>query len=79
MTKKTKHHDNPDPVFDDTGPSSSQTPYLVPADAGVQIELLLSVGDQVGDKEAPAELAGSPGAWSASRTDWEHSTTATGP
>ena len=60
MTKKTKHHDNPDPVFDDTGPSSSQTPYLVPAHAGVQIESLLSVGDQVGVKEAPAELAGQP-------------------
>ena len=55
-----KHHNNPDPVFDDTGPSSSQTPYLVPAQAGVQIESILSVGDQVGVKEAPAALAGQP-------------------
>ena len=50
MTKKTKQHNNPDPVFDDTGPSSSQTPYLVPAHTGVQIESILSVGDQVGVK-----------------------------
>jgi Ca2+-binding RTX toxin-like protein len=60
MTKKTKHHNDPDPVFDDTGPSSSQTPYLVPAHAGVQIESILSVGDQVGVKEAPPALAGQP-------------------
>jgi Ca2+-binding RTX toxin-like protein len=60
MTKKAKHHNNPDPVFDDTGPSSSQTPYLVPAHAGVQVESILSVGDQVGVKEAPAALAGQP-------------------
>ncbi len=60
MTKKTKQHNNPDPVFDDTGPSSSQTPYLVPAHTGVQIESILSVGDQVGVKEAPSALAGQP-------------------
>jgi hypothetical protein len=53
MTKKTKQHNNPDPVFDDTGPSSSQTPYLVPAHTGVQIESIQSVCDQVGVKEAP--------------------------
>ena len=39
---------------------SSQTPYLVPAHAGVQIGSILSVGDQVGVKEAPAALAGQP-------------------
>jgi Ca2+-binding RTX toxin-like protein len=62
MSNKSKHHNHhdPDPVFDDTGPSSSQTPYLVPAHSGVQIESILSVGDQVGVKEAPAELAGQP-------------------
>jgi Ca2+-binding RTX toxin-like protein len=62
VTKKKHHHNNPPPppVFDDTGPSSSQTPYLVPAHAGVQIESILSVGDQVGVKEAPAALAGQP-------------------
>ena len=60
MTKRHKHHNDPNPVFDDTGPSSSQTPYLVPAHAGVQIESILSVGDQVGVKEAPAALAGQP-------------------
>jgi serralysin len=60
MTKRHKHHNDPDSVFDDTGPSSSQTPYLVPAHAGVQIESILSVGDQVGVKEAPPALAGQP-------------------
>src|SRR5262245_52954314 len=60
MTKKAKQDNSPDAVFDDTGPSSSQTPYLVPAHAGVQIESILSVGDQVGVKEAPAALAGQP-------------------
>jgi serralysin len=60
MTKRHKNHNDPDPIFDDTGPSSSQTPYLVPAHAGVQIESILSVGDQVGVKEAPAALAGQP-------------------
>jgi hypothetical protein len=60
MTKKAKQHNDPAPVFDDTGPSSSQTPYLVPAQAGVQIESILSAGDQVGVKEAPAALAGQP-------------------
>ena len=29
-----KKDSNSDPVFDDTGPSSSQTPYIVPAHAG---------------------------------------------
>jgi Ca2+-binding RTX toxin-like protein len=48
----------PQPVFDDTGPSSSQTPYVVPVAANVQIAALLSVGDQVGIKDGP--LAGQP-------------------
>jgi serralysin len=60
MAKKAKQQNNPDPVFDDTGPSSSQTPYLVPSQVNVQIESILSVGDQVGVKEAPAALAGQP-------------------
>jgi hypothetical protein len=60
MTKRHKHPNDPNPVFDDTDPSSSQTPYLVPAHAGVQIQSILSVGDQVGVKEAPAALAGQP-------------------
>jgi Ca2+-binding RTX toxin-like protein len=55
-----KQQTNPDPIFDDTGPSSSQTPYLIPIHTGVQIESILSVGDQVGVKEAPATLAGQP-------------------
>lgn len=76
MTKKTKHHDNPDPVFDDTGPSSSQTPYLVPAHAGVQF---CPSAIRSGTRKRLRNWRGSPGAWSASRTDWEHSTTATAP
>lgn len=48
------------PVFDDTGPSSSQTPYVVPVAENVDIAAILSVGDQVGTKDGPAALAGQP-------------------
>jgi len=60
MTKRAKHHNNPDPVFDDTGPSSSQTPYLIPSTPDVQIASILSVGDQVGVKDGPAGFVGQP-------------------
>lgn len=42
------------------GPSTTQTPYLVPSRSNVQITSILSVGDQVGAKEAPSALAGQP-------------------
>src|SRR5262245_7340389 len=47
-----------EPVFDDTGPSASQTPYVVPVADNVQIASVLSVGDDVGVKDGP--LAGQP-------------------
>jgi hypothetical protein len=34
----------PHPVFDDTGPSSSQSPYVVPVAAGVQARERLRAG-----------------------------------
>ena len=55
-------HDAP-PVFDDTGPSSSQTPYLDPSIDAAKIVSLLSVGDQVGlkaDGVTPWRMAGIP-------------------
>lgn len=42
-----------------TGPSSSQSPYVVPLSGNVHIESILSVGDQVGFKDGPAN-AGQP-------------------
>src|SRR5262245_7011332 len=60
MTKRHKHLSDPAPVFDDTGPSSSQTPYLVPSVSNVQIASLLSTGDQVGTKDGPAGFVGQP-------------------
>jgi len=50
-------------VFDDTFPSSSQTPYLDPSTSAAQIMSLLSVGDQVGlkaDGVIPWRMAGIP-------------------
>jgi serralysin len=46
--------------FDDTGPSSSQTPYVVPVADNVQVAAVLSVGDQVGVKDGPAGFEGQP-------------------
>jgi Ca2+-binding RTX toxin-like protein len=54
------HEPAPPPVFDDTGPSSSQTPYVVPVAANVDIAAILSVGDQVGVKDGPAGFEGQP-------------------
>jgi serralysin len=59
MAKKVKKPGSI-PTFDDTGPSSSQTPYLVPTTDDVQIASVLSTGDQVGVKDAPPALAGTP-------------------
>ncbi len=42
------------------GPSTTQTPYLVPSSPNVKITSVLSVGDQVGVKAAPSALAGQP-------------------
>ena len=79
MTKRAKHHNNPDPVFDDTGPSSSQTPYLIPSTPDVQIASILSVGDQVGVKDGPAGFVGQPWRMAGIRTASALSTTATAP
>jgi Ca2+-binding RTX toxin-like protein len=62
---KQKHPGSPiaTPVFDDTGPSSSSTPYLVPTHDGVQFVSLLTTGDQVGlqaDGVTPWRMAGIP-------------------
>src|SRR5262245_43551019 len=62
---KRKDPGSPDatPVFDDTGPSSSQTPYLDPSTAAVQLVALLSTGDQVGlkaDGVTPWRMVGIP-------------------
>jgi RTX calcium-binding nonapeptide repeat (4 copies) len=48
--------------FDDTGPSSSQTPYVVPTMDGVQLVSLLSTGDHVGLKPdgTPWRMVGIP-------------------
>jgi serralysin len=57
---KPKKNAKPVSVFDDTGPSSSQTPYVVPVADNVQIAAVLSVGDQVGVKDGPAGFVGQP-------------------
>jgi serralysin len=46
--------------LDDTGPSSLQTPYIVPLADGVDIVSVLSVGDPVGTKEGPPSQLGQP-------------------
>ena len=58
--KKKPAIPDPEPLFDDTGPSSSQTPYVVPVAAGVDVAAILSVGDQVGIKAGPPAFAGQP-------------------
>jgi Ca2+-binding RTX toxin-like protein len=61
MSKKVKKMPDSTPtVFDDTGPSSSQTPYVEPVADNVQIMSVLSTGDQVGLKDGPPALAGTP-------------------
>jgi serralysin len=60
MTKHGKHHEPTPPAFDDTGPSSSQTPYLVPTQVGVQIVSILSAGDQADVKDGPPGFEGQP-------------------
>ncbi len=61
MTKKVKKVPGSTPtVFDDTGPSSSQTPYIEPVADNVQIMSVLSTGDQVGFKDGPPALANTP-------------------
>ena len=62
---KHKHPGSPiaTPAFDDTGPSSSNTPYVVPTHDGVQFVSLLTTGDQVGlqaDGVTPWRMAGIP-------------------
>ncbi|MFZ0855210.1 MAG: hypothetical protein WAO08_39215, partial [Hyphomicrobiaceae bacterium] len=42
------------------GPSTTQTPYLVANESGVWFTSILSVGDQIGLKDGPPELAGQP-------------------
>jgi serralysin len=59
MSKKAKNTPA-STVFDDTGPSSSQTPYVEPVADNVQIMSVLSTGDQVGLKDGPPALAGTP-------------------
>src|SRR5262245_47574093 len=60
MENNAKKKSQSEPVFDDTGPSSSQTPYVVPVAANVDVAAVLSVGDQVGLKDGPAAAAGQP-------------------
>jgi serralysin len=63
MTARRQGSQQSTQVFDETGPSSSQTPYLVPTADGVQLVSLLSVGDQVGlkaDGVTPWRMAGIP-------------------
>ena len=43
---------------DDTGPQSSQTPYIAPTAAGWEVTALLTVGDTA--KESPYALVGIP-------------------
>ena len=79
MTKRHKHHNDPNPVFDDTGPSSSQTPYLVPAHAGVQIDRSFRRRSGRGQGSARGIGRGSRGAWSVFPMDSAPSITATAP
>jgi Ca2+-binding RTX toxin-like protein len=60
MKRHGKHHGPTAPVFDDTGPSSSQTPYLVPTHVGVQFVSILSTGDQADIKDGPPGSEGQP-------------------
>jgi Ca2+-binding RTX toxin-like protein len=60
MTKRNHNSQPQQPVFDDTGPSTTQTPYLVPTNPGVQIASILSVGDQADIKDGPPGLEGQP-------------------
>ena len=57
-----------------TGPSSSQSPYLVRAQPGVVTKSILTVGDSVNIKPDGTPRTG----WSGSRTASARSTTATG-
>ena len=60
MSRGNKNQQQQAPVFDDTGPSTTQTPYIVPTSAGVQLVSILSVGDQADIKDGPPGSEGQP-------------------
>jgi serralysin len=63
MKPKKLGNEDATSLFDDTGPSTTQTPYLDPTVDGVQLVALLSTGDQVGlkaDGVTPWRMVGIP-------------------
>jgi hypothetical protein len=79
MSRRNNNQQPQTPVFDDTGPSTTQTPYIVPTAAGVQLVSILSTGDQADIRTDRPGPRASRGAWSEYRTASAPSTTATAP
>lgn len=54
------HYESGDVHWQTQGPSSSQTPYIVPLDPHVSLHAILTTGDAVGEKLDPPSHAGEP-------------------
>jgi hypothetical protein len=79
MKRHGKHHGPTSPVFDETGPCSSQTPYLVPTHVGVQFVPSCRLATRPTSRTGLPARKVSRGAWWEFPTASAPSTTATAP